>query len=71
MELSSPVLIDPHRIPRTTEFIAKAKEIKGKGVDAIYCIASNDAFVVRCLCGAVRVLGLCDVRGVKSRAASD
>lgn len=29
------------------EFIAKAEEIKGKGVDVIYCIASNDAFVVR------------------------
>ncbi len=29
------------------EYIAKAEEIKAKGVDAIYCIASNDAFVVR------------------------
>ena len=38
-----PFSFKPHR----AEFIAKADEIKSKGVDAIYCIASNDAFVVR------------------------
>ncbi len=27
-------------------FIEKAKDIRGKGVDAIYCLAVNDAFVM-------------------------
>lgn len=39
------------------EFIAKADEVKAKGVDAIYCIASNDAFVVRAW-GLLRAAGL-------------
>lgn len=46
--VSVQTLVDCTTMHETTaEYIEKAEEIKGKGVDAIYCLASNDAFVVR------------------------